>query len=564
MNFKCIQNIHIQENTIGLVWSNEHLTDILPEGKHLILGPKQVMVIRKEGDIKGELAQKIIEHMPAMAAQISTCKVGPKQLAIHYVDGNIVGTIREPGFYASWNHIEKHQYHVLDLGDPDIVWQKADKKLRKYLRDQELFSVIEFKRGIVLHYQNNYLEEVIEMPGCYAFCNIDNIHELVPITPDVECSVNNIAQESLLELYIHREHVGHNQILMRYLNNTLYQIIETEGDYYFWKLPDFEETYDIIDCDTLEVSENAKTQLRYAEEHVLPYRNNQWTSTRYSAQMEEARKRLYEMVYNDVNYGYLLLMVSGDCIVQQIRLGNNPENSNSQISEEYHEIGKHDECTPTKSAYYPEFWKKQMLLNHIFPKNIPLDKRQTKLGGQSVITKDKAVVRTDCIITYQIESLGTFIEKCHHLIFREYTDVEQVLEDEIHIPLQMALRTVFGNHTIEEILDNRLQLQEELMEHLKPLTDEYCITIQKVFIRDISIGKELQNIMNQGLIAEKKAQVRAIERRDEVAANRSLINTSKLLEEHPSAGMLRKLQTVENICEKIQNLNLTIGQMNNI
>ena len=123
------------------------------------------------------------------------------------------------------------------------------------------------------------------------------------------------------------------------------------------------------------------------------------------------------------------------------------------------------------------------------------------------------------------------------------------------------LRTVFGNHTIEEVLDSRLQLQEELMEHLKPLDDEYCITIEKVFLRDITINKELQNIMNQGLIAEKKAQVRAIERRDEVAANRSLINTSKLLEEHPSAGMLRKLQTIETICEKIQNLNLNLGQM---
>src|SRR5690606_10154061 len=62
---------------------------------------------------------------------------------------------------------------------------------------------------------------------------------------------------------------------------------------------------------------------------------------------------------------------------------------------------------------------------------------------------------------------------------------------------------------------------------------------------------EMKDIMNQVLVAQKKAQANVIIRREENASTRSLLNTAKLMEENEMLYKLKEMEFVENIADKI-------------
>ena len=76
-------------------------------------------------------------------------------------------------------------------------------------------------------------------------------------------------------------------------------------------------------------------------------------------------------------------------------------------------------------------------------------------------------------------------------------------------------------------------------------------------IRDIVLPGDVKEIMNQVLIAEKKAQANSIMRREETASTRSLLNTAKLMEENAMLWKLKEMEYVEKIAEKISNISVS-------
>ena len=61
----------------------------------------------------------------------------------------------------------------------------------------------------------------------------------------------------------------------------------------------------------------------------------------------------------------------------------------------------------------------------------------------------------------------------------------------------------------------------------------------------------MKDIMNQGLVAQKKVQANVIARREETASTRSLLNTAKLIEENDMLYKLKEMEYVEKITDKI-------------
>ena len=70
---------------------------------------------------------------------------------------------------------------------------------------------------------------------------------------------------------------------------------------------------------------------------------------------------------------------------------------------------------------------------------------------------------------------------------------------------------------------------------------------------------EIRDIMNTVLVAEKKAQANVIERREEVASTRSLMNTAKLMEENETLFQLKKLEYLERICNRVGEVSVSNG-----
>ena len=98
-----------------------------------------------------------------------------------------------------------------------------------------------------------------------------------------------------------------------------------------------------------------------------------------------------------------------------------------------------------------------------------------------------------------------------------------------------------------------------VMETLRPYQAQFGIEVLSCGLKDIILPGEIRDIVNQVLIAEKKAQANIITRREETASTRSLLNTAKLMEENPLLLKLKELEYVDKMSEKISQISITGG-----
>lgn len=164
---------------------------------------------------------------------------------------------------------------------------------------------------------------------------------------------------------------------------------------------------------------------------------------------------------------------------------------------------------------------------------------QLEIAGQELLTKDKAAIRINFYIQYKVVD----IEKAL-LDNKEY-------EKQLYIAMQLALRAFVGNYTLDELLERKDSMAEAILETTKNQTNKLGVRVLNCGIRDIILTGEMKEIMNQVLVAQKRAQANIITRREETASTRSLLNTVKLMEDNEMLYKLKEMEYVEKIAEKI-------------
>lgn len=88
------------------------------------------------------------------------------------------------------------------------------------------------------------------------------------------------------------------------------------------------------------------------------------------------------------------------------------------------------------------------------------------------------------------------------------------------------------------------------------ISDTLGVRVAGFGIRDIILPGDVKEIMNQVLVAEKKAQANIVMRREETASTRSLLNTAKLMEDNPMLFKLKEMEYVEKIAEKVSTISV--------
>jgi regulator of protease activity HflC (stomatin/prohibitin superfamily) len=179
------------------------------------------------------------------------------------------------------------------------------------------------------------------------------------------------------------------------------------------------------------------------------------------------------------------------------------------------------------------------------------DKRQLQLevAGQEILTKDKANLRLNFFAHYKVVDVMKAVVE------------NKDFEKQLYVFLQLAFREYVGNMTLDELLEKR----EEVAMYVKKIVAEKAMAIGVELvnsgIKDIILPGEVKDIMNQVLIAEKKAQANTIMRREETASTRSLLNTAKLMEDNQMLFKLKEMEYVEKIAEKINTISLSGGSL---
>lgn len=115
----------------------------------------------------------------------------------------------------------------------------------------------------------------------------------------------------------------------------------------------------------------------------------------------------------------------------------------------------------------------------------------------------------------------------------------------------------FGNYKLDEILEAKEKISQEIYGALKQQEEMFCVTFLMAGIKDIILPGEIRAIMNSVLVAEKTAQANVISRREEVASTRSLLNTAKLMDENKTLYKLKELEYMEKICGKVGEISVS-------
>ncbi len=141
--------------------------------------------------------------------------------------------------------------------------------------------------------------------------------------------------------------------------------------------------------------------------------------------------------------------------------------------------------------YWKNDWKVEL-------KKADLRKQMLEVSGQELLTKDKAAVRLNFYANYQI------------------TDIEKALGEtkdyanQLYLQLQLALRAYVGTQTLDTLLANKEAVAPFVVKAVKSQVAEMGIVLHNAGIRDIILPGEVKDIMNQVLMAEKKAQANPI------------------------------------------------------
>jgi regulator of protease activity HflC (stomatin/prohibitin superfamily) len=189
-----------------------------------------------------------------------------------------------------------------------------------------------------------------------------------------------------------------------------------------------------------------------------------------------------------------------------------------------------------------DWWKNNIAI-HVA--RVDSRQQQLEINGQEILTKDKAALRINAWAQYKV----TDIEKAV-LANKEY-------DKQLYVNFQLALREYIGTYGFDELLEKKETIAPFILQSVKQSAEALGVEVNGFGIRDIILPGDVKEIMNQVLIAEKKAQANIIMRREETASTRSLLNTAKLMEDNAMMLKLKEMEYVEKIADKISSINVS-------
>jgi len=204
-------------------------------------------------------------------------------------------------------------------------------------------------------------------------------------------------------------------------------------------------------------------------------------------------------------------------------------------------VGKFEKILDPGVYYY---WKSEAL---VAVKTIDTRLQNMEVSGQELLTKDKAGIRVNFTAQYQV------------------TDIEKALidtkdyEKQLYTTLQLALREYISSMTLDQMLASKEAMGPYIVGRSQEAAAKLGITITAGGIKDVILPGDVKDIMNQVLIAQKKAQANTIMRQEETASTRSLLNTAKLMEQNAMLLKLKEMEYVEKISEKIGEITVNGG-----
>lgn len=154
---------------------------------------------------------------------------------------------------------------------------------------------------------------------------------------------------------------------------------------------------------------------------------------------------------------------------------------------------------------------------------------------QDVISHDNVSVKVNAVVYFRV------IEPKNAII-----QVEHFLEATSQLA-QTTLRSVLGQHDLDEILSERDKLNQHIQHILDQHTDAWGIKVSNVEIKHVDIDESMIRAIAKQAEAERDRRAKVIHAEGEQQASHKLLEAAKVLAQQPQALQLRYLQTLTEI-----------------
>ena len=170
----------------------------------------------------------------------------------------------------------------------------------------------------------------------------------------------------------------------------------------------------------------------------------------------------------------------------------------------------------------------------IIDKMVKVDLRTITLQipPQEVITKDNVPVRVNAVAYFRIIDPKAAIVQIENYM---------VATSQI---AQTTLRSVLGQHSLDELLSEREKINAILQGIIDEQTAPWGIKVSIVEVKDVEIPQGMQRAMARQAEAERERRAKVINAEGEFQASERLKDAALVIEEHPVALQLRYLQTL--------------------
>ena len=193
------------------------------------------------------------------------------------------------------------------------------------------------------------------------------------------------------------------------------------------------------------------------------------------------------------------------------------------------------------------FWKVKgpgfMLLIPLVQQMVKVDLRVITMDvpTQDVISRDNVSVRVNAVHYFRV------IEPDKAII-----QVENYLEATSQLA-QTTLRSVLGQHELDEMLAERERLNEDIQKVLDKQTDAWGIKVSNVEIKHIDLDESMIRAIAKQAEAERVRRAKVIHAEGEMQAAEKLLEAAKMLSQQSQALQLRYLQTLTEIAGERSN-----------
>ncbi|NCT68656.1 MAG: slipin family protein [Rhodanobacteraceae bacterium] len=154
---------------------------------------------------------------------------------------------------------------------------------------------------------------------------------------------------------------------------------------------------------------------------------------------------------------------------------------------------------------------------------------------QDVISRDNVSVRVNAVVYFRVVEPDKSV-----LQVADFFQATSQLA-------QTRLRSVLGQHELDEILSQRDSINHTLQSILDEATDAWGIKIANVEIKDVDLNETMVRAIARQAEAERERRAKVIHAEGELQAAEKLRDAAALLAQQPQALQLRYLQTLSDM-----------------